>query len=292
MTVHANETAASFDNVTIRDAMHGALTCRPEADLSTLARILVMEGIHAVVIEQATDAPPLVVTDLELIRGALHGPPDARAADLARDPIATLPADSLLAEAVAKMSELDNPHLIATDADSGAPCGMISSFDVAAVVGGDRPGRSRITRPSAAGRRPSMGTLDEARARDVMHPAVVTCAPDVPIWVVAQCMAEHRVHSVAVAGVSSDGPHSHHYTWGLVNAMELVRAFHRDALMEPAASIALTAPAAVTEDDSLAAAAAVMIADDTSHVIVVGQSGLPCGMISSLDVASVLAGAL
>jgi CBS domain-containing protein len=292
MNVHTSETAASFDNVTIRDAMHaGVLTCRPEDDLTTLARILVMHGIHAIVLEQATDAPPLVVTDLELIRASLQGPQDARARDLARDPIATLTADSLLADAVAKMSELDDAHLLATDTASGAPCGVISSFDVAAVVGGDRPGRSRMIRPSPADRWPTTGTLDEARARDVMHPAVVTCAPDVPIWIVAQCMAEHRVHCVAVAGVGSDGPHSHHYSWGLVNAMELVRALHRDALMEPAASIASTAPAAVTEDDSLAAVAALMIDDDTSHVVVVGPSGLPCGMISSLDVAAILAAA-
>jgi CBS domain-containing protein len=291
MTAHAAE-MATFESVRIRDAMHtGVITCQPQDDLTTLARILVTHGIHAIVLEQARDAPPLVVTDLELIRAALRGPPGTRAHDLARDPIAALPADSLLADAVAKMSEMDDAHLLATDPASGVPCGVISSFDVAAIVGGDQPGRSRLMRPGSAGRLPTTGTLGETRAGDVMHPAVVTCAPDVPIRILARCMAEHRVHCVAVAGVGNGGPHSHHYSWGLVNAMELVRAFHRDALMEPAVSIASTAPAAVTEDDSLAAAAGLMIDDDTSHVVVVGPSGLPCGMISSLDVVSILAAA-
>jgi CBS domain-containing protein len=292
MTVHAAEIAATFETVSIRDAMHaGVLTSRPEDDLTALARVFVTHGVHAVVLEQTSDAAPLMLTDLELIRAALWEPQDTRARDLARDPIATLPADSPLADAAARMSELDDAHLLATDPASGAPCGVISSFDVAAVIGGDRPSRARMIRPSSVRRRPSPGTLGDARAGDVMHPAVVTCAPDVPIWIVAQCMAEHRVQCVAVAGVSTGGPHSHHYSWGLVNDMELVRAFHRDALTAPAVSIASTAPAAVTQDDSLAAAAALMVEDDTSHVVVVGPSGLPCGMISTLDVAAILAAA-
>ena len=45
----------------------------------------------------------------------------------------------------------------------------------------------------------------------------------------------------------------------------------------------------MTKDESLAAAAALMIDDGTSHVVVIDESGLPCGMISTLDVASVLA---
>jgi CBS domain-containing protein len=293
MTTYANDVPAALEHLTIQDAMHaGVLTCQPDDDLATLATLLVTHGIHAIVLEHANDPSPLVVTDLQLIRAALHGPADASARDLARDAISMLPADSPLAHAVAKMAELDEAHLLVTDPASGAPCGMISSFDVAAVIGGDQPARARMIRPAGAGQSAGARTLGEARAGDVMHPAVVTCAPDVPIRILAQCMGEHRVHCVAVAGVSSDGPHSHHYSWGLVNDMELVRACHRDALREPAASIASTAPAAVTEDDSLAVAAALMAADDTSHVVVVGPSGLPCGMISSLDVAFILAAAI
>jgi CBS domain-containing protein len=181
-------------------------------------------------------------------------------------------------------------HLLATDPSSGAPAGIVSAFDVAAVVGGCEPRLARIPRPEPA-TMPRARALSEASIGDGMHRGVANCPPDTPLSTVARSMAEHRVHCVAVAGVGSDGPHSHHYSWGLVNAMELVRALHRDALMEPAASIASTAPAAVTEDDSLAAVAALMIDDDTSHVVVVGPSGLPCGMISSLDVAAILAAA-
>ena len=66
-------------------------------------------------------------------------------------------------------------------------------------------------------------------------------------------------------------------------------ALHRGALAEPAATIAATAPIAVKESEMLDRAAALMVEHDISHVVVVGHSGLPSGMVSTLDVAGILA---
>jgi CBS domain-containing protein len=71
--------------------------------------------------------------------------------------------------------------------------------------------------------------------------------------------------------------------------MDVVVALHRGALAEPVASIAATSPIAVDENESLERVAALMVEHDTSHVVVVGGSGLPTGMVSTLDVASILA---
>lgn len=289
MAAYATEMVATFARLTIREAMHvGVVTCRPDDDLATLAKTMVTHGIHATVIEGPGEAVPITVTDLELVRAALQRPQGVRAHEIARDRIAALPADAPLSQAVSKMAELNVAHVLAMDPASGAPCGMVSSFDIAAVLGGDRPGQALPFRPSVK-LPPSAQSLSEARAEDVMHAGVVTCAPDAPVRVVAHSMAQHRVHCVAVAGVASGGPHAHHYSWGLVDDREVVRALHRNALAEPAASIAASVPAAITQDDSLAAAAALMVDNDTSHVVVVGPSGLPSGMISTLDVAWVLA---
>lgn len=288
MATPSTEITTVFEDLTIRDVMHaGVLTCGPDGDLTDLAKTMVTHGIHAVVIERTNDSGPMFVTGLELIRAALQPTDNARAGDLTRDPAPSLPADAPLRQAVAKMGDLGIAHVLALEPASGVPCGVISSFDVAAVLGGDRPSRRRTLNP--ANRHVPGQTLSEARVGDVMNPSVVTCAPDAEVWTVARCMVEHRVHCVAVAGVASSGDHSGHYSWGLVSDMEVVHALHGNALSGPAASIAASAPAAVNEDDTVAAAARLMVHDDTSHVVVVGPAGLPCGMISTLDVARILA---
>jgi CBS domain-containing protein len=119
-----------------------------------------------------------------------------------------------------------------------------------------------------------------------MYPGIATCSADALLATVARCMAEHRVHCVAVAGIERPGQR---LTWGLVSDMDVVLALHRGALSEPAANIATMEPIAVEEESSLDRAAAVMVEHDTSHVVVVGRSGLPSGMVSTLDVARILA---
>lgn len=288
MAMYATEITSAFDNLTIRDVMHaGVLTCGPDDAVAALARTMVTHEIHTVVLERANDSSPVFVTDLALVGAALDRAENARAGDLTRDPAPSLPADAPLRQAVVRMAELNVAHVLVSDPGSGAPCGVVSSFDVAAVLGGDRPSRGRTLASATPYRRGQ--TLSDVRVGDAMHPSVVTCPPDVAVWIVAQCMAEHRVHCVAVAGVASSGPHSGHYSWGLVSDMEIVHAVHRDALTEPAASIAASAPPAVNEDDTVAAAARLMVDDDAAHVVVVGRAGLPCGMISTLDVARIVA---
>lgn len=290
MVTYETESPAVLDNLTIRDVMRAeVLTCGPDDDLATLARTMVTHGVHAVVLERGKDTEPVFVTDLELVRAGLDRADNARAGDLSREPAPSLPADASFRRAMARMAELDVAHVLVCDPASGAPCGVISSFDVAAILGGDRPSHGRglgRAAPRLMGR-----TLGDTRVGDVMHPSVVTCAPDAAVWMVAHCMAEHRVHCVAVAGVTNSGPHSRHYGWGLVSDMEIVHAGNRDALMEPASSIAASAPGAVNEDDAVIGAARLMADDGTSHVVVVGPTGLPCGMISTLDVARILAAA-
>jgi CBS domain-containing protein len=290
MSANGPGAGVALEHLTVREAMRAqVVTCKPDDALTSVAMAMATEGIHAIVLEPKLDAVPLIVTDLDLVRAALSTTTDARAHDLTRDPIVTLSADASLDELTATMAEREVEHVLALDPDSGTPCGIVSSFDVVALLGGEKPSTARTLRPSPARPLSSARSLDTARVGDVMHPGVVTCAPDTPIWLVARCMAEHRVHCIAIAGVGESGPHGRHYSWGLVDAKDLVRASRRNALTEPATSIAATSPAAVAKDDSLAAAAALMVDDGTSHVVVIDESGLPCGMVSTLDVASVLA---
>jgi CBS domain-containing protein len=281
-------TASPLSGVSVFDAMRpGVVTCLADDGLAKLAATMVTHGIHAVVLAPLEQGVPLIATDLDLLRAGLERP-DARAAEIAREPLSTLAADAPLDDAVAIMSERCISHLLATEAPSGAPVGIVSTFDIAAVLGGQQPRVARMLRPAPARPSSSARRLGEARVGDVMHPGVTTCMADALLQTVARSMAEHRVHCVAVAGIDRPGQH---LTWGLIGDLDLVVALHRGALAQPAASIAVTSPIAVDEAESLDRAAALMVEHDTSHVVVTGHSGLPTGMISTLDVARILGAA-
>ncbi len=281
--------ASPLAGLTVRDAMHpGVVACHRDAALCTVASIMATHGMHSVVLSQPERDTPLIVTDLELVRAALEGADDARAGDIAREPATTLSSDASLDDAVAMMAIGYVGHLLATDPSSGAPAGVISSFDVASVAGGWEPRLARIVRPDPA-TLPRAPTLRAARIGDVMHGGVATCLPDTSLFAVARTMAEHRVHCVAVAGVDNSGGRGEHLIWGLIEDIDLVVALHRGSLAVPAGTIAEPAPAALREDASLERAAELMVEHDTRHVVAVGQSGLPAGMVSTLDVARILA---
>jgi CBS domain-containing protein len=279
-------TASPLAGVTVLDAMNpGVITCAPTDGVATIAAIMLMHGIHAVVLAPLEHGAPPVVTDLELVRAALERE-DACAADIAREPVTSVPTVASLDDAAALMSERYVSHLLATAPESDIPAGIVSSFDVVAVLGGQEPRYARTPRAAPARPAPSARTLSKATAHDVMYPGIATCTADASLVTVARCMAEHRVHCLAVAGIERPGQR---LTWGLVSDMDVVLALHRGALTEPAANIATTEPIAVEEEDSLDRAAALMVEQDTSHVVVVGRSGLPSGMVSTLDVARILA---
>jgi CBS domain-containing protein len=126
----------------------------------------------------------------------------------------TLRADATFEDAVAIMAERYVAHLLAHDASSGCPVGVVSSFDVATVLGGSEPGPARTQRRAPAGPRSSAGTLSEALVRDVMRHGVIAVTPDVTVSVVARAMADYHVHCVAVVGVDHTQGRGHHLTWG------------------------------------------------------------------------------
>lgn len=271
------------------DAMHpGVVWSPPDAGVAKLAAIMLTHGIHDVVIGGSPDdAAPLIVTDLDLVRAALERP-GAGAAEIAGEPIASVNPYATLEEAVKIMAERYVAHLLVSEPGTGAPVGVISSFDVAAVLAGHEPWLARMLRPAQARPLASAATLAQAWAAEVMHAGIITCAADAPLATVARAMASNRVHCVAIAGVDR---RRELFTWGLIGDLDVVVALHRGAYSEPAAAIAAGEPLAVEENESLERVAALMVEHDTSHVVVVGHTGLPTGIISTLDVAEILAGA-
>jgi CBS domain-containing protein len=128
--------------------------------------------------------------------------------------------------------------------------------------------------------------LDHVRVTDVMHAGVVACAPDTSLREVARIMVERRIHCVAIPdtarGVSA---------WSIVSDLDLVGAAAAETVEgRMACDIATSEALAISDDDVLARAVQLMHAHQASHLVVVGAAtGRPVGVLSTLDVAGLLA---
>ena len=133
-----------------------------------------------------------------------------------------------------------------------------------------------------------MPSLAHATVGDAMHPGILSCEPDATLTEVAQMMVRHRVHCVAVVGISHEDPEC--FVWGIVSDLELVRAGISDDTDQTARSLA-TEPVVVVEPGTpLRDAAEEMLARGVSHVVVADPAvHRPVGVLSTLDIAGILA---
>lgn len=116
---------------------------------------------------------------------------------------------------------------------------------------------------------------------EVMTPGVLTCLPVTPLRDVARMMVRHRVHAIVVFG-TDDRLHP----WGVVSDLDLIGAIGTEA---NAGSVASSPVVTVTPELALEHAATLMAENETTHLLVTSDKGLPVGVISSLDVAGALA---
>ena len=118
-----------------------------------------------------------------------------------------------------------------------------------------------------------------------MHHGVTACAADEPLSTVALVMADHRVHCVAVAGISAGGSPS---DLGADRRQRLRRRRPSEGALTARQRDRGPDAIAVREPESLDRAAALMVEHQRHHIVVVGDSGIPSGIVSTLDVAGVL----
>jgi CBS domain-containing protein len=150
------------------------------------------------------------------------------------------------------------------------------------VVASAAPGASILAMSTSHAPR-----LAHVHVSDAMHHGVLSCAPDTSLGDVARVMAEHRVHCVVV----HEGGRSDADGWTVVSDRDLMAAAAEDRIDEPVAgSVAGTSVPSIGAGEPLTRAAQVMAEHDVSHLIVLGAAnGRPEGVLSSLDVAMVLA---
>jgi CBS domain-containing protein len=125
--------------------------------------------------------------------------------------------------------------------------------------------------------------LDHILVGDCMHEGIFSCSADAPLGEIAGLMATHRVHAVAVTAEAGGRP------IGVVSDLDVVAAIA--AGDEPSAiEVAATEPLAISAGESLERAAQLMSEHAVAHLIVLdGHDGHPAGVLSTLDVATVVA---
>jgi CBS domain-containing protein len=113
-----------------------------------------------------------------------------------------------------------------------------------------------------------------------MQLGLFECTPETGLRSVAQLMADKTIHCVVVAGDR----------WGIVSDLDLMRALGPGLADLTAGDVAATDFVIVRPDDSLEHAAQLMADHDTAHLIVVSpETGIPVGMLSTLDIARAVA---
>ena len=127
--------------------------------------------------------------------------------------------------------------------------------------------------------------LDATKVGDAMHEGVLSCSADTPLSAVAELMAAHGVHCIVVTDADDLA------VWGVISDLDLVAAAGvRDLELQSAGGSAATPALAIGPGDTLQRAAQMMTEHAVAHLLVVDEeSGRPVGVLSTLDVARVLA---
>ena len=136
-----------------------------------------------------------------------------------------------------------------------------------------------------------MPPLRRATVADAMHPGIVSCPADATLTDVARLMATHHVHCIAVMGISHD-QEGERLVWGLISDLDVMRAGIRVGPEESAAALALEPMISVDATTRLTEAGELMLKHGVSHIVVIDSvTQRPTGVLSTLDVIGVLAGA-
>lgn len=135
--------AAPPGRTAVSAVMHrGVIDCPPQTPLRDLAALMAEHGVHSVIVEGLAHRPGTeerlvwgIVTDIDLMRAAVAGDIDVEVDQVAATEIVTVDADEDVERAMQLMSEHEISHLLVVAPLSGEPVGVVSTLDIAALIG-------------------------------------------------------------------------------------------------------------------------------------------------------------
>src|ERR1039458_3725922 len=126
--------------------------------------------------------------------------------------------------------------------------------------------------------------LEHARVEDAMRHGIFSCPADASLREAARTMSLHHVHSIVVSDPADGSP------WGLLTDDALVSALLDPDGDRPLRDIAERDLSTISSGEPLTAAAELMRERGIAHLVVRdAHSGRPIGMLSTLDLAGILA---
>jgi CBS domain-containing protein len=125
----------SMRHARVSDAMRpGVITCPPDSSMRDVARMMVTNHIHAVVVRGVKDGGAWgVVTDRDLLAAAL-GAEAAQAGDCASEVLVTVAPEEPLEAASELMRAHGVSHVMVVDPERNQPLGVVSTLDIAGIV--------------------------------------------------------------------------------------------------------------------------------------------------------------
>jgi len=288
MTTHATSAPAvlSLDSARVVDVMHpGVYTCSFETPLATVARMMATHRVHCIVgLGDVTEDDTRVwglVSDGDVVAAAATDHVHRTAGGSAATQAVTIGPRDGVRRAAELMSEHRLSHLLVVEPGSDRPLGVISTLDIAAVMG------AMATRVHSHG-----GTgVDE-----LMTTPVATVSPEASLKEVAALLVERRISAVPVVrdgdvvGVVSEadiveeeqGPPADR-RGALARLLRGDHARFSTQLAAQTAGQAMTAPAVTIEWWQSAAAAATLMTERRVKRLPVVKDGKLVGIISRSD---------
>jgi CBS domain-containing protein len=132
--------------------------------------------------------------------------------------------------------------------------------------------------------------FEHATVANAMRAGIISCYAETGLSEIAEMMASYHVHAVVVEGVGSQLKGAPAEGWGIVSDLDVARAAAQGDTQATAGALAGSGAAFIGPAESLKRAAELMSERGVSHLIVsMSPSARPIGIISTLDVAVVLA---
>jgi CBS domain-containing protein len=132
---------SSFEQACVGDAMRRWLiTAEPATPLVTAAQRMADEHVHVLVVPSGTRRrrPWTLLTDHDILRSAARAD-ELTAGEAASGELLEVGPEDRLADVAARMLERRVTHALVVDPDTDRPVGVLSTLDIARIVGWGRP---------------------------------------------------------------------------------------------------------------------------------------------------------
>jgi len=291
-----SSTTLFLDSATVGDAMHrGVLSCPFETPLATVARMMAAHHVHCVVgLGDVTEDDTRlwgVVSDRDILATVATGEIARQTAGgSAATQVLTVGAHESLRRAAELMNDKGLTHVIVVEPGTDRPVGVLSTLDIAAVVGG-------------VARREAAQGAGATRVRGVMTTPAISVPPEMPLKDVAAILVEHRISGVPVArneevvgviseadivageGVSAPTDRARLLAWLMGGDSEALTS----RLVARTAGEAMSAPAITIDSWQSAGAAAATMTKHGVKRLPVLKNGVLVGIVSRSDLVRAFA---